>query len=155
MKNIFNKFTVMSIALVLFCVSAVAQNENQTRSVTDVSHGVTVPNNNITIRSYQYENVSFSIDPGYRDPLLIYAGENFEISDRVVYGRNFVAIIMMTDDSNGYIQIIADPDIDVATYDTVYIKAQIGNGNNESSRSATTDYYGVPIYITLLPSLGN
>ena len=64
----------MSVALVLFCVSAVAQNENQTRNTTDESFGVTASEQTITLWAGNNAIVGITLLPRYNDPYLMFEG---------------------------------------------------------------------------------
>ena len=141
--------TVMSVALVLFCV-AVAQDEKSTKSVTNTrnySHGVIVTPNTLLLAPGEEVYVNVVTELGYKDPFLLYNDEILITSDSLILGRNFTARILRKDSSSALIHIIADPYIDdEVPSDILYVKAM---PIYESSRSMSIDHYGVPIYITI------
>lgn len=148
------RIAAISVALILLCATAVAQNEKNTKSVT--SHGVVVSNSNLTLTLGEVKYADFVVELGYRNPVLIYLGQSFDINDGIISGNGFIAEILTNDGSSGRIRITADLYIDEVIYDVIYVKAMmINNGSNRLNENTTRDYYGVPIYITINPNINN
>lgn len=76
------RMVVMSVALVLLCVCAVAQNEKSTKngSTTYNYPRLTVAPNPVVLVSGTYAIVTITPDPGYYHPTIFYEGYAYEIN---------------------------------------------------------------------------
>ena len=85
MKNLAKRMAAISAALILLCVTAVAQNEKSTKSVTnDSEHGVIVSPSYVLLRPGMDTYVTITLNPGYKNPVLIYEGEGLEAGSGAV-----------------------------------------------------------------------
>ena len=137
----------MSAALILLCVVTVAQNEKSTKGVTDNTHGVIVSQSTLTLSPGEEAYVSYTVELGYKDPVLIYNGKSFEMSDRYIFGDFFLAEILTANSSGGLLRIITDLDIDEDKSDVIYVKAII----DYDGVSRIAQLSGVPIFIDCIP----
>ena len=81
MKTLIKRMVVMSVALVLLCVCAVAQHEKSTRSgsATYDLPTLTVTPNPVVLVSGAYAIVTITPDPGYYHPTIYYNGNSYEV----------------------------------------------------------------------------
>ena len=153
MKNLAKRMVAISAALILLCVTAVAQNEKSTRSVTsDSEHGVIVAPNYVRLKPGHEKCVTIVLNPGYINPVLIYDGERFDINNRIIYGSCFKAEIISISNGGGVICITADYDVNTKVTDEFYVKAMVDYGDNTWSTRTTPDY-GVIIHVEVDPDL--
>ena len=141
----------MSVALVLSCVAAVAQDEKSTKSIQNDNHGVIVAPNYLLLRPGEEAYVNVVVEEGYVNPLLIYAGESFDMNDTYIFGDIFMAELLVSNSGGYLIRIITYSDVDVLDSEILYVKAMI---NYNTNRSTMYDY-GVPIIIVVDPDLKN
>lgn len=155
MKTLMKRMAVMSVALVLLCVSAVAQNEKSNENVTNVtndsSHGVIVSPSYVQMKPGDIKCVVIILEPGYVNPVLIYHGESFELNNQKIHASCFVAEITSLGSSGGIITITANSNVNSIDSDVFYVKAMIDYGNNGWNRSTTVDY-GIPITVVVDPN---
>ena len=152
MLTLVKRMAVMSVALILLCVAAVAQNEKSTKNVQNDNHGVIVSPNYVLLKPGEEIYVNVTVEEGYVNPLLIYAGESFDINDTFIFGEIFMAELLVSNSGGYLIRIIAYSDVDTIDSETIYVKAQIDYSTN---RSTMYNYYGVPIIIVVDPDLKN
>lgn len=151
MLTLVKEVTVMSVALVLSCVAAVAQDEKSTKSIQNDNHGVIVAPNYLLLRPGEEAYVNVVVEEGYVNPLLIYAGESFDMNDTYIFGDIFMAELLVSNSGGYLIRIITYSDVDVLDSEILYVKAMI---NYNTNRSTMYDY-GVPIIIVVDPDLKN
>lgn len=82
------KVAALSVTLILLCVIVVAQNVNNTKSITDDAYGVTVSPNPVILGPGEIGGVIVTPDPGYYHPVITYEGETYEIG-QTFSGRIF------------------------------------------------------------------
>lgn len=153
MKNLAKRMVAISAALILLCVTAVAQNEKSTKSVTnDSEYGVVVAPSYVLLRPGEEAYVTVVLNPGYKNPVLIYEGESFNISDRYIFGDSFMAELLLTD-GGGVIHITAYYDVYEIDAEMIYVNAMIDYGDYGLNRR--TANYGVPIIIVVDPDFNN
>lgn len=148
MKNFIKRITGISVALVLLCVCAVAQDEKSTKSVTDETYGVIVSNRYVSLYPGQEAFVSFTVEPGYKNPLLFHYNGSIEISDTFIAGEFFYAEILILNSGGGLIRIVTDPIVDELKNDIIYVNAVIDNSNQR-----TFPLPGVSIIIECEPNI--
>lgn len=151
MKKIFIKFTVMSVALVLFCVSAVAQNEKSTKNVTYSSPGVTItPSTSIELTPGETKVLTITPNPGYYNVTIYYNGTPCRV-DRPIVGNCFTATYSGTVNYGGTLVISANDDaieLEKGYLDVVVEMIPEGLWKMASARGRTT------ITITIVSSSG-
>ena len=81
MKTLIKRMVVMSAALVLLCVCAVAQNEKSTRSESTTYNypTLTVAPNPVVLTSGDIGFVTIIPDVGYYHPTIYYNGNTYEV----------------------------------------------------------------------------
>lgn len=145
MKTLVKRMAVMSVALILLCVGAVAQNEKSTKNTRNGSYGVTVSPNYVLLMPGEEIIVTITPEAGYAHPFLIYDGSSFQIAD-VVVGDSFIACLL--DDGRIFIQ--ANSDAKEIDSDVIYVRAlPINEDRNVNTRAI----WGAPIVITVDPTL--
>ena len=150
MKNILKKITVMSITLVLFCVSAVAQNENQTRSTTDESFGVELERDLVILTVDYFDVVGVTLLPGYIEPYLIYEGVRYDVGEMI--DADFFSATLVVENDNYSIVILADKELKIADSNYLFVRASV---NPDGMARNSIELEGQPILITVYPRLGN
>jgi len=157
MKTAFQRLMAMSAALVLLCVTAVAQNEKSTNSETNF--GVTLATGSIKLKAGGEKVLPITLLEGYKDPLLIYVGDGAVPNiNRQVKGQFFSAKIFKKGEEFS-LRIKATEGIKKTVSETIYIKALEKNPkpnrkNRESAKpgaSKKSPQYGVPLKITVIP----
>lgn len=141
----------MSVALVLFCVSAVAQNENQTRNTTDECFGVTVSTETVLLWAGEETSVFVTLLPGYNDPYLMFEGVRYEFGELII-GGFFTAELKFDEEGMYVIEIRTSKNLteDYAAY--IFVRASI---DPDGMARNSIEFDGYPILISVFPRLGN
>ena len=150
MKTFMNRMTVMSVALVLFCVAAVAQNEKSTRNLPNDSFGVIVDKDYVLLRPGEIDYVLVIVEAGYENPFLIYDGEILQV-DEIISGDSFYAEIIAISSSYCYVKITAKQVKEIDS-DVLYARAVMIN-DDLSSASNMMRLLGQVIVVTVDPNL--
>ncbi len=150
MKTFMNRMTVMSVALVLFCVAAVAQNEKSTRNLPNDSFGVTVSRDYVLLGPGEIEYVLVTVEAGYKDPFLIYESTPLQVDD-VVEGDSFYAEVISISSSFCSVKIRAKQVKEIDS-DVLYARAVMIN-DDLSSASNMMRLLGKVIVVTVDPNL--
>ena len=152
MKSIISKMVVMSVALVLLCVSAMAQNtkilsnDNQTNLPSPTSYGVMLPVESIELFSGSVVQIEVTIEEGYYRPFILYRALNdsYLNADTWVVCECFMARIVTLWDVC-FVEIISNEYVKEEVTEVIYVRAMMQNDGG------TRDLLGVPLTVTVRP----
>lgn len=124
MKTLIKRMVVMSVALVLLCVCAVAQNEKSTRSgsATYDLPTLTVTPNPVVLVSGAYAIVTITPDPGYYHPIIFYNGNSYEVGQTFEGG---IFRIEPNGTNNSYSFKIVAKDVDEESEESISINVEM------------------------------
>ena len=153
MKSIISKMVVMSVALVLLCVSAMAQNtkilsnDNQANLPSPTSYGVMLATESVELFPKGCVLVEITIEEGYYHPFILYRDFNDDYlnADTWVVCECFKARIVNLWDIC-YVEINANEHVKEEKTETIYVRAM--KQHNEGTR----DFFGVPLTVTVRPA---
>lgn len=153
MKTAFQRLMAMSAALVLLCVTAVAQNEKSTNSETNF--GVTLATGSIKLKAGGEKVLPITLLEGYRDPFLIYITDDAVPNiNTAITGKNFSVRILKKGEEFS-LRIKATEGIKKTVSETIYIRAMEKNPkpNRKVTKGANKNspQYGAPLKITVSP----
>ena len=155
MKKIFIKFTVMSVALVLFCVSAVAQNEKNTKNATYSYPRLQVSENPIELAQGHSWSVFITPDAGYYLPKIIYKGTTYEIGSEID-GDIFTIQYSSSSSNNIYNFIITAKRGELEKWeDHIDIDVEMDLRDLRSLNGNTTRSTPLRVNITVFPDANN
>lgn len=110
MKESMKRMAAMSVALVLLCVSAVAQNEKSTKNTTYSSSSVTItPGTYVELVPGQTAYLTITPKAGYYNVVIRYDDEPYQIGQPIV-GNCFTATFSGTVNDGGTLTIRANND---------------------------------------------
>lgn len=150
MKTFMNRMVAMSAALVLLCVSLVAQNEQSTRNLPNDSFGVIVSQDYVLLRPGEIANVLVTVEAGYKDPFLIYESTPLQVNE-IVEGDSFYAEITSISSSFCSVKITAKQVTEIDS-DVLYARAVMIN-DDLNSTSNMMRLLGQVIVVTVDPYL--
>ena len=142
MTKLIPQLAVMSVALILLCTSAVAQSENGTKSVTNVSEVITLPTYSEVLEFGEECCIIFSVSSGYGYPFI----NNGNVQDVEVETSCYNAKILDNDNGNYTIVIKAK---DVEGEETIYINA-VRKPNKFGLKENSSRNSGVPLHIKIV-----
>lgn len=149
MKQWLQRFAVMSAALVLLCVTAFSQKENDAKSVTNSYSQVIInPSNNVNLNAGNTTSLEIVPKPGYYNPSILYNNVTYSINQQII-GRIFTATLTYT--GNKYIlYITVNRGVPIGSKEYMSAKADI-KPENTSSKSAVAQSNDATITITVVP----
>lgn len=140
MKTLIKRIVVMSVALVLLCVCAVAQNEKSTKngSTTYNYPRLTVAPNPVVLVSGTDAVVTIIPDEGYYHPTIYYNGNSYEVGQTFEGG---IFRIEPNGTNSPYSFKIVAKDVDVKSEESIsiYVEAipeELWNSNRNLVRSS-------------------